>query len=75
MFVAQMNSESYSWIALGETREQAGEAIRKKWNKRQRNIHKNDPDFEVTIYKTVEELDNYYGIAYFEMKLGQCEVW
>ena len=63
MFIAQMESENYSWIAIGETEKEAKEAIVNKWNDSTR-----EP-------MTVEKLDEYYGIATMSLKKGECVVW
>ena len=73
MFVAIMESEHYSWMALGNTEEQAMDAIREAWNKHQRGVFKRDGDFEMLSFETNEDLNNYYGIWVEELKPGQCK--
>lgn len=63
-FIAIMNSESFEWIALGDTEAEAKEAIRKAWNKR--DAYKRER-------LTLEELEDWYGIGIYELSAGQCE--
>jgi hypothetical protein len=74
MFVVTMESESTSWVALGNTEREAKEAIADEWNRRQRNLVQsgwvNEPE-----YMNAAELDEYYGMCICEMNPGQCETW
>lgn len=73
MFVATMESESMSWVSLGSTKEEALEAIRKKWNTRQRVLKKSGRIYGTMIFKNTEDIDNYYGISVYELNCGECE--
>jgi hypothetical protein len=37
IWVAQMDTESYTWIALGRTAEEAGKALADRWNRYAKN--------------------------------------
>ena len=75
MFIAQMDSESLSWLAIGETEDEALEALRKRWNERQRKLLQdgwiNKPD----IVGRISVLEEWYGINVTELKPGECECW
>ena len=75
MFVATMESESLSWMALGETEEDAENAILEKWNLHQRNLvnngWKNSPDY----YMSAKRLEEEYGITVTELEVNECKYW
>ena len=78
MFIATMETESYTWMSLGETEEQVKQAILDRWNKRQLQAKQSMKDllgFEPTFYKTVEEMENDYSILCKDIEPGQCEIW
>lgn len=70
MVVAQMYSDHYAWIALGETEAEAVNAIVNKWNDR-RNKLKELEGFEMP-YATDQLLREMYGIGIFKLKVGEC---
>lgn len=78
IYIAQMESESYSWIAAGLTEEESKKALLKEWNKHQKElkeIYERDPFFRAHIYKSVEALERNYDICVYELEPGQAERW
>jgi hypothetical protein len=65
VWVARMESESYSWTAVGKTEEEAINAIAKEWNKGKGCVRR-DP-------MNVDELGEYYGIYCEFIKFGECD--
>ena len=64
MFFANMESESFSWYACGNTEIEAKESILNKWN---------DSDgIYRSPFNSVEEMEEYYGINVMELKPGEC---
>lgn len=64
-WVATMESESYSWVAVGKTEKEAMNAIAKEWNEG-RGHTRRDP-------MTADELGEYYGIYCEFIKFGECD--
>ena len=64
VWVATMESESYTWTAVGLTEDEAKGAIAKEWNEGIGNERRDE--------MTLEELDNYYGIDYEFIEFGKC---
>lgn len=62
VWVATMNSESYDWMAVGQTEDEAVDAIVKEWNKSANRVK-----------MTREELEDYYCIWREFVKIGECE--
>lgn len=61
MYMAMMESESYTWIAFGSTPNRAKKAIKKKW------------DENPYVYPmTLEELDENYSIRVIEVVKNKC---
>lgn len=79
MYVAMMESETMSWMALGTTREEAKEAILKKWNEHMDRVAKYDNyghyDWESNKYDSVEMLEMDYDICSIRLNPGECEAW
>ena len=73
MVVAIMGSEHYEWVALGDSKAEAAETIRKEWNKRQREMERSGYK-QACIYQSWQELMDWYGIHFYELEKGQCEV-
>lgn len=72
VYVAQMESESFSWLSVGETEEQAKTAILKEWNKR---IKSNSEYYGILFEKwDMEKLETYYAITVEKIGNGQCRV-
>jgi hypothetical protein len=65
VWVATMESESYSWLAVGETKEKAIEAIVNEWQ--------HGVGYEYRDNMTREELESYYGIYCRFIEFGKCE--
>lgn len=60
VYISQMESESFSWIAVGETPDKAERAIVKLWNSAPtRRDH-----------MTRKQLQEYYGIWTYEMGMN-----
>lgn len=62
VWVATMSSESYDWMAVGQTEDEAVNAIVKEWNKGANRAK-----------MTREELEDYYCIWREFVKIGECE--
>ena len=62
VWVATMSSESYDWMAVGQTEDEAVNAIVKEWNKSANRVE-----------MTREELEDYYCIWREFVKIGECE--
>ena len=75
MFVATMESENKSWIALGETIEEAKDAILEKWNDDQRDMVQRGWLNSPTYFRSVNKLDEEYGIIVQAIELGECRVY
>ena len=60
-YLAEMETEHYSWKAIGTTPEQAKRAILKAWN---------SDDWREKM--TLQGLDDWYGISIYELKDGEC---
>lgn len=71
MYVAIMESETTEWVALGETKREAKEAISDKWNEVQRTLVQNGWINESDTM-SVNKLDEYYGITAYELNPGEC---
>ena len=66
VWVARMESESFSWTAIGKTEDEAVNAIVKEWNEGRSSSHR-----EKT---SLDELYEYYGIYCEFIKFGECDV-
>lgn len=64
VWVATMESEHYTWMAIGLNEDEARGAIAKEWNEGRGN--------ECRDKMTLEELDEYYEINCEFVKFGQC---
>jgi hypothetical protein len=62
VWVATMSSESYDWMAVGQTEDEAVNAIVKEWNKGANRVK-----------MTREDLEDYYCIWREFVKIGECE--
>ena len=74
MFIAQMDSESCSWIALGNTEDEAKIALMERWNKRQRYLSQNGIIDEPWLVGNPKYLDEEYGISVVELEPGECKM-
>jgi len=74
MFIAQMDSESCSWIALGNTEDEAKIALMDRWNKRQRYLSQNGIIDESWLVDNPKYLDEEYGISVVELESGECKM-
>lgn len=74
MFIATMDTENYSWMALGRTEDEAEEALRRKWNERQYTLveHGIIDEEEMSKADSVDELSEWYGIYTEELEPGEC---
>lgn len=70
MYVATMDSESFEWMALGTTEEEAKEAILKAWNDAQNTLV--SMGWDGNFYESVEDLEEDYEIRVEELTPGQC---
>ena len=65
VWVAIMETEHYTWRAVGKTEEEAVQAIVNEWQ--------NGSGWAYRIHLTREELEGYYGINRWFIKFGQCK--
>ena len=72
VYVAQMETESFSWLSVGETEEQAKDAVLKRWN---RNV-KSQSEYYGTPYKKwdMETLESYYEVTVERVGMGECRM-
>lgn len=66
IWVALMESENYTWKAIGLTKSEAKDTIAKEWNE--------GKGYERRDAMTLKELEEYYGINCEFVKFGQC-IW
>ena len=66
MIIAEMWSESMTWVSRGRTEDEAKANILKKWNERQKLY---GLDY---IYKTVAELEEHYDITIYDLTADTC---
>lgn len=68
VYVAEMESERFTWMGIGRTPEEAVAAIGKRWDRQQRdrggNLFWDDTD-------TGESLPEYYGVNVRKMRIGE----
>lgn len=62
VWIAEMDSERYSWKSVGRTEEEAINGIVIEWNKSNRRTP-----------MTKEELEEFYGISCEFISYGKCE--
>lgn len=74
MFIATMESESCSWVALGNTEDEAKIALMERWNKRQRHLKQNGTINQTWIINNPKYLEEEYGIRVVELQPGQCKM-
>ena len=65
VWVATMQSEHYTWTAIGKTEDEAINAIVKEWQKGSGHAYRDT--------MTREELEAYYGINCIYYKFGKCQ--
>ena len=65
VWVAIMETEHYTWRAVGQTEEEAVQAVINEWQ--------NGSGYEHRTYMTREELEEYYGINRWFIEFGQCK--
>ena len=72
MYIAQMDTERYDYMSLGNTEADAKNAIRDKWNANQRTMKEqgwiNTPHY----YRTIEAMEKDYDITVFQLESGQA---
>jgi len=73
MFVAMMESESRSWVALGKTEKEAKNAILAEWNELQRML--GNHGFNNNWCESVEELEEWYQVTVVRLDAGECVHW
>ena len=71
VFVAQMSSERFDWLAVGRTEEEAKKGILRAWNRRQLGLKKLGFIEHTYMFKKVEDLDSEYGICVTEIEMGK----
>jgi hypothetical protein len=74
MFVATMDSESKTWMALGNTEENAKEAIRLEWNRCQAKMEQ-DGYKHAETFSSIEEMEEEYDINAYALEAGQAISW
>ena len=80
MYVAMMDSESSTWVALGKTEAEAKNAILTEWNELQRKMEDNGwmrdyPHEGGFFYDTAEDLEEDYQITVVRLNAGECQHW
>ena len=65
VWIATMETEHYTWTAIGKTQDEAIEAIVNEWQ--------NGVGCENRVDMTREELEDYYGFNYEFIEFGQCK--
>ena len=71
VFVAQMSSECFDWLAVGRTEEEAKKSILKAWNRRQFHLKKSNYARSSYYFRNVDDLDEEYGITVTEIEIGK----
>ncbi len=74
MFVATMESESLSWVALGNTENEAKYALAKRWNERQMHLVQNGIIDEPWLIGNPKHLEEEYGINIWQLEPGECKI-
>ena len=69
MIIAEMWSESRTWISKGKTEEEAKRAILSKWNKEQDRFGLDNK------YSTTGELEEHYDISIYDLTNDDCIVY
>lgn len=64
VWYAEMETEHYTWRAIGRTEEEAVLTIVNEW------AHGSGCEYRTPM--TREELEEYYGISRWAMKFGKC---
>ena len=72
MYIANMETETMTWIGLGETEIEAKEAIRNKWNEHQRKLVQSGWKNEEEIAGNLKVLEGWYDIDIIELGVGEC---
>ena len=65
VWVATMETEHYTWTAVGKTEDEAIHAIVDAWQ--------NGPGYEDRYTMTREQLEDWYGINYDYYEFGKCQ--
>ena len=74
MFVATMESESCSWIALGITENDAKEALMERWNSHQAHLYQNGTINAPWYVSNPKYLEEEYGVLVIRLQPGQCKM-
>lgn len=83
MYIAMMESESKSWVALGKTENEAKAALMEVWNNAQAMLEiKRDHFWDDAIgyvpnnmVETPEMLDEWYGVQTIALDAGEGTYW
>ena len=65
VWVAEMDSERFSWMAVGRTKEEAIQSVVREWN--------HGIGCENRVPMTEEELIDNYGLGAMFYEFGKCE--
>jgi hypothetical protein len=73
IWVATLGTEHYGWLGIGRTKEEARQAIWRRWRKHMDKVkaaatRRREP-FEET-YHSIDEIEDYYGIHYYNGDYG-----
>ncbi len=71
-YVATMETESFSWVALGDSMDNAGKALLKKWNEQKAKAK--EYGCEMKGFESWSELNEYYGITFWAFHLNTAEM-
>lgn len=75
MYIAMMDSESKTWMALGGTSEEAQGALLNEWNAQQRELYARGYIEEKALFESVEDLEEEYEIVIINVPRGGCVSW
>jgi hypothetical protein len=78
VYVAEMDTEHYKWVAVGRTAKDAEAALAARWNKHVEDVGRHDPEAKPPSWKkgfgggeTSETVGDYYGMWVRRMRVGQ----
>lgn len=73
MIFAEMQTENFTFRAIGVDKDAAERAILRGWKKHLKQYRKTAEDgYLKSAYKTVAELHDWYGINTYPMELNEC---
>jgi hypothetical protein len=67
-YLAEMETEHYSWRALGHTEDQARDAIEQAWIAHHEALNLGPSDYDYVV--TPDDLNDYYGVRVTQLEVG-----